>query len=259
MANQFVNYVIEENIATITINNPPANALSMPVMKELNSTLDELSKNNDAKAIIVTGAGAFFVAGADIKEIVNISSKKEGMEATTKGQEIISRLENSIKPTIAAINGVCLGGGMELAMACHMRVVGERVRLGQPEINLGIIPGFGGTQRLPRLIGKARAMELILTGDMIMAQEAKALGLVNKVVPDAEVLKQAKGIAKKIVTKGAVAVSAGIKAIQEGYKKSVEDGLKLESELFGSLCETEDMKEGLKAFIEKRQPKFRDK
>ncbi|MFZ3064630.1 MAG: enoyl-CoA hydratase [Nitrospirota bacterium] len=259
MASQFVNYIIEENIATITINNPPANALSAAVMTELGSALDELAKNSEAKAIIVTGAGTFFVAGADIKEIVNISSAKGGMEATTKGQQILNKLEDSQKPTIAAINGICLGGGMELAMACHMRVAGERVRLGQPEINLGIIPGFGGTQRLPRLIGKARAMELILTGDMIMAPEAKALGLVNKVVPDAEVLKQAKGIAKKIVTKGAVAVSAGIKAIQEGYKKSVEEGLKLESELFGKLCETEDMKEGLKAFIEKRQPKFKDK
>jgi enoyl-CoA hydratase/carnithine racemase len=144
-------------------------------------------------------------------------------------------------------------------MACHMRVASERARFGQPEINLGIIPGFGGTQRLARLVGPSKAIELILTGDMITAQEAKDLGLANKVVPDGEVLKQAQGLAKKIAFKGQVSVRLALEAIQEGSKKSLEEGLALESRLFGQACITQDMKEGLKAFIEKRQPKFQDK
>jgi len=160
---------------------------------------------------------------------------------------------------IAAINGMCLGGGLELAISCHMRVASERARMGLPEINLGIIPGFGGTQRLTRLLGTAKAMELILTGDMVTAPEAKELGLVNKVVPDGEVLKQAQGLAKKIALKGQVAVRLALQAIREGSGKSLPEGLALESKLFGQVCMTQDMKEGLKAFIEKRQPKFQDK
>lgn len=176
------------------------------------------------------------------------------------------------KPVIAAINGLfCLGGGLELAMACHIRIAGERVRLGQPEIDLGIIPGFGGTQRLPRLVGMGKALELILTGDRMTAQEAKAIGLVDQVVPDAEVLKTARGLARKIASKGQVAVRAALRALLDGQHRSAsssasgglgggwEEGLALEAKLFGSLCETADMKEGLRAFMEKRQPKFEDR
>lgn len=260
MPNTFVAYEITDHIATVTISNPPANALSTPVMDELKKTFEELSSASAAKVLIITGAGNLFVAGADIKEIASISSGQTGEALASKGQEIFNRIERMGKPVIAAINGLfCLGGGLELAMACHIRVAGERVRLGQPEIDLGIIPGFGGTRRLPRLVGMSRALELILTGDRITAQEAKAIGLVDQVVPDAEVLKTARGLARKIASKGQVAVRAALRVVLEGRGRSLDEGLALESKLFGSLCETADMKEGLKAFMEKRQPKFEDR
>jgi enoyl-CoA hydratase len=260
VSNTFVSYEISDRVATVTINNPPANALSTQVMEELSKTLEELSENVEAKVLMITGAGNLFVAGADIKEIASIPSAKVGAQLASKGQEILGRIENFNKPVIAAINGIyCLGGGLELAMACHIRMAGDRVRLGQPEIDLGIIPGFGGTQRLPRFVGKGKALELILTGNRISAQEAKAMGLVDQVVPDAELLKQAKGLARKIASKGAVAIRAALRGVLEGQTISLKEGLKLESELFGSLCETKDIKEGVSAFAEKRQPRFEDR
>jgi enoyl-CoA hydratase len=260
VANTFVNHAIEDRVAMVTLNNPPANALSTQVMDELSNTLQELSESDAAKVIIITGAGNLFVAGADIKEIASISSAQVGAQLASKGQEIFERIEHLSKPVIAAINGIfCLGGGLELAMACHIRIAGDRVRLGQPEIDLGIIPGFGGTQRLPRLVGRGKALELILTGNRITAQEAKAMGLVDQVVPDAEIIKQAKGLARKIASKGAVAIRAALRGVLESQAISFKDGFKLESELFGSLCETADMKEGVRAFAEKRQPQFEDR
>lgn len=251
--------VNDEGVATVTINHPPANTLNNQVMMELSQAFTEIEKSENVKAVVFTGSGNFFITGADIKEIHMISSAKKGEEITTKGQEILDQIENLSKPVIAAINGMCLGGGLELAMACHMRIAGERTRLGLPEINLGIMPGFGGTQRLPRLVGKAKAIEWILTGDMISASDAKTFGLVNKVVPDGEVLKQAQGLAKKIASKGQVAVQAALKTIREGLEGPMQKGLKQESRLFGKLCETEDKQEGITAFIEKRQPKFNNK
>lgn len=259
MANQFVNYTVEDRVATVTISNPPANVLTTPLMMELDKVIDELAGNSEAKVLVLTGSGTLFVAGADIKEIGSISSSKKGEELALMGQAVFSKIEQMRKPVIAAITGFCLGGGMELAMSCHMRIAGDRARMGQPEINLGIIPGFGGTQRLPRLVGKAKAMEMILTGDMVNAQEAKALGLVNKVVPEGEVLKQAVGLAKKIAAKGGKTISAAINAIQETTQQTLSQGLALEAKLFGQICETSDMKEGVSAFLEKRQPKFQDK
>ena len=261
MPNAFVSYEISDHVATVTISNPPANALSTPVMDELKKTFEELSSASAAKVLIITGAGNLFVAGADIKEIASISSGQTGEALAAKGQAIFNGIERMSKPVIAAINGLfCLGGGLELAMACHIRVAGERVRLGQPEIDLGIIPGFGGTQRLPRLVGMGKALELILTGDRITAQEAKAIGLVDQVVPDAEVLKTARGLARKMASKGQAAVRAAHRAMLDGCpSRSLEEGLALEAKLFGSLCETADMKEGLSAFMEKRQPKFEDR
>lgn len=259
MANQFINYTLEDRVATVTISNPPANVLTTPLVKELDKVFDELSGNNDSKVIILTGSGTLFVAGADIKEIGSIASSKQGEDLALMGQAVFNKIEQMKKPVIAAITGFCLGGGMELAMACHMRIAGDRARMGQPEINLGIIPGFGGTQRLSRLVGKAKAMEIILTGDMINAQEAKALGLVNKVVPEGEVLKQAVGLAKKIASKGMKAIAAAMNAVQEGTTQPLSQGLALEAALFGQICETSDMKEGVSAFLEKRQPKFQDK
>ena len=259
MGNQFINYAIEDAVATVVINNPPANALSSHVMTEIEQVFDEMASNQRVKVVVFTGSGTFFITGADIREIASIGSAKQGEDLTAKGQGIFNKIETLSKPVIAAINGMCLGGGLELAMACHMRVASERARFGQPEINLGIIPGFGGTQRLARLVGLSKAIELILTGDMITAQEAKDLGLLIKVVPDSEVLKQAQGLARKIASKGQVAVRLALEAIREGYKKPLAEGLALESRFFGQVCTTQDMKEGLKAFIEKRQPKFQDR
>lgn len=258
MTYQYFKVNTEDNIARVIIDNPPANALGSPVTLELDRIINELAKDNSIRAIIFTGAGSFFIAGADIKEIIRISSSREGEGLASKGHEVLGKIEAMEKPVIAAVNGHCLGGGLELAMACHIRIAAERARFGLPEITLGIIPGFGGTQRLPRLVGLSKGIEMILTGDMISAQEARSIGLINKVVPDQDLMREALGIAKKISSKGMVAVSSAMKAVREGYQVSLKDGLKVESRYFGSICETEDMKEGLSAFIEKRQPRFKD-
>ena len=176
-----------------------------------------------------------------------------------KGQGILNKIENMTKPVIAAINAVCLGGGNELAMACHMRIASDRARFGQPEINLGIIPGFGGTQRLPRLVGKAKALELLLSGDMLPAQEAYRIGLVNRVVPEGEVVKAARDLAKRIVSKGQVAARLIIESVEGGLKTSLDKGLLLEAENFARVMGTADAKEGVSAFLQKRQPKFQDR
>lgn len=256
---QYVTVTVEEKIAVVTLNNPPVNALCTPLMKDLETAIDAAGSNPDVKVVLLTAAGMFFVAGADIKEIASIESKEKAMELVLQGQNILNKMENLSKPVIAVINGMCLGGGNELAMAAHMRIAGESAKFGQPEINLGIIPGFGGTQRLARYVGMAKALELDLTGDMISAAEAKAIGLVNKVVPDAELLKQAKGLAKKIASKGGKANAAILTAMREGLRGTLGDGLKREAELFAEIAMTEDKKEGVKAFLEKRQPKFMDK
>jgi enoyl-CoA hydratase/carnithine racemase len=259
MAYQFINCKIEEHIAVVTLNNPPANALGTPVMKEIDQIFSECLNDLNVKVVVFTGGGPAFISGADIREIGTLSNAQKGEEVTRLGQGILNRIERMTKPVIAAINGFCLGGGLELAMACHIRIASERARFGQPEINLGIIPGFGGTQRLVRIVGKATAIELILTGDMINAAEAKAISLVNKVVPEAELLKQSVGLAKKMAQKGQIAIQKALEAIHAADDSSLEEGLKLESKNFGLLCETADMKEGIRAFVEKRQPKFQDK
>ncbi|MGH7738815.1 MAG: enoyl-CoA hydratase-related protein [bacterium] len=256
---QFINTVIEGKVATITINRAPVNALSAEVLGELEVVLDGLAGNPDAKVLVITGNGPVFVAGADIKEFTQLSGPEEGKKATARGQNVFMKIERLGKPVIAAINGVCLGGGMELAMACHIRICSDRARLGQPEINLGIIPGFGGTQRMARLAGKAKAIEWILTGDMIAPQDAKAAGLVNHVVPESEVLRQAQGMAKKIAMKPAVAIAQALKAMTLGPEQlHLDAGMTLESESFAVCCGSPDMKEGVAAFLEKRQPKFTD-
>ncbi|MBI3330562.1 MAG: enoyl-CoA hydratase/isomerase family protein, partial [Candidatus Omnitrophica bacterium] len=174
-------------------------------------------------------------------------------------QAVFLKIQRSSTPVIAAINGVCLGGGLELAMACHIRIAGDRARFGQPEINLGIIPGWGGTQRLPRLIGRAKAIEWILTGDMVTAQEALRLGLVNQVVPQDQVLKAAKDLARKLASKGAVALTQALRAIEQGLEGPLEEGLAREAEAFGAVAASDDSREGVKAFLEKRQPQFKDR
>lgn len=257
---EFIRVKIDERVALVTIDRPPVNALNTKTMEELAETFGELAKNPEVKAIVLTGEGRnyTFIAGADLKEMAEVKSPAEARALAAKGQEILNQIEKMRKPVIAAINSVCIGGGNELAMACHIRISSDRARFGQPEINLGIIPGFGGTQRLTRIVGASKARELILSGDMITAQEAFRIGLVDRVVPDGELLRQAMGFAKKLAAKGALALAYALDAIQGGTSKPLEEGLKYEAELFGKIAETEDMREGIRAFLEKRQPKFQD-
>ncbi len=256
----FLSVVIDSKVATVTINHPPVNVLSGEVLKELEATMDELGGNKDVKVIILTGTGPVFIAGADIKAMAQIKNSADGKKAAGEGQRIFLKIERMEKPVIAAINGVCLGGGMELAMACHIRMCSDRAKLAQPEITLGIIPGFGGTQRMSRYVGRGKATEWILTGDNIAPQDAKAAGLVNHVIPEAELLRQAQGLAKKIAMKPAVAIAQALKAINNGLEQSsVDAAMAIELEAFGRICESPDMQEGIKAFVEKRQPQFTDK
>jgi len=266
MERQFVKVTLEDRVATLTIDHPPANALNTQTMQELNEAIDELAANPAVKAIVIPGGGQaaasynIFIAGADIGEIQSGLGQPELIkEAVIAGQAVLSKIENLSKPVIAAINGICLGGGNELAMACHIRIAGDNARFGQPEMNLGIIPGFGGTQRLPRIVGKGKALEMILTGDMINAQEAYRIGLVNKVVPATDVIKTAKDLARKLCTKSAVAMSHAIKAVNAGLETDLNAGLQIEAEEFVETAKSEDAKEGVGAFIQKRPPKFQDK
>jgi len=250
---------VENGVATLALNHPPANTLTLDLLLELEAAFDALAADRAVKAIIVTGSGRFFIAGADIRVLAGIPSSREGTEMALRGQAIFNKIEACPRPVIAAINGVCLGGGLELAICCHIRLAAEGARFGQPEINLGIIPGFGATQRLSRLIGRSKATELILTGDLISAQEAKALGLLSQVVPPEDLLRQAQGLAGKIASKGQLAVRSALRAIHEGTELGLREGLDLEARLFGELCDSEDKKEGTSAFLEKRQPRFQDR
>ena len=235
------------------------NALNSSVMLELESCINELKKNEDVYVIIITGSGEkAFVAGADISELnkLNMLSAKEYVE---KGQAIFNLIENMNKPVIAAVNGFALGGGCELALSCHIRLASENAKFGQPEIDLGLIPGYGGTQRLTRLINSGRAMELILTGDIINSGEALRFGLVNKVYPLADLLNKAKELADKIASKGQYAVKQAMKAITICDEVSGSEGLNFEASLFSLCCGTDDFKEGTLAFLEKRKSAFKNK
>lgn len=257
---QFLKTKIEEGVAVVTLDNPPVNVLTSKIMQELDNLFDSLEKDSLVKVIVFTTAGTnAFIAGADIKEIGQIKTPDEALHLAQKGQAVLNKIENSKKISIAAIHGICVGGGNELIMAFHLRVASERAKFGQPEINLGIIPGFGGTQRLVRLVGLAKARELILTGDMISAQEALRLGLVNRVVPDGELLKQTLGLAKKIAAKSRVAVEFCERSMRKGITLPLEQGLAHEAELFAKVAQSQDMREGIQAFLEKRQAKFQDK
>lgn len=257
---QYVKIVCEDRVAIITIDHAPVNALNNTVLDELAAVVEEVVADSNVKAAIVTGGGQMaFVAGADINEFTKLTTPETAKEFIAKGQSTFNKIENSPKPFIAAINGVALGGGMELALACHMRIAGDRVRLGQPEINLGIIPGWGGTQRLTRIVGPAKASELILTGDNFTAQEAYRLNLVNKVVPGGEVLKTAKDLAKKVASKGAMAIAAAMDSISKARDAELDAGLAVEATNVVNLVGTEDAKEGITAFLTKRQPVFKDR
>jgi enoyl-CoA hydratase len=257
---QNVKLSIEDRAAIITIDHPPANAFDTQTVTDLNNAFDEAMANPEVKVVIITGAGQFFVAGADINEIKNLKGYDEAFPMVRAGQQLFEKIECAKKPVIAAINGrACLGGGNELAMACHIRLAEDSVQFGQPEIKLGIIPGWGGTQRLPRLVGKGRALEIILTGDNIKAQEAYRIGLVNKVVPVGTVIREAKRWAKVLSMWGGVAMATAIQSVNEGMEMELAEGVKNEAHLFATLTATEDMREGVNAFLEKRRPRFQDK
>lgn len=256
---QLNNLLLEktERYAIVTINRPEKlNALNSDTIRELQQVMQSLNREREILSVILTGAGEkAFVAGADIAQITSLNAKS-GSEFARYGQQVFREIERMGKPVIAAINGFALGGGCELAMACHLRVATENARFGQPEVNLGIIPGYGGTQRLIQYIGKSRAMELLMTGDMINAGEAYRLGLVNYVVPPGEEVAKAAELIRRIAAKGPVAIAKIIECVN-AYFQYDEDGFAREVQAFGATTGTEDFKEGAAAFIEKRKPAFR--
>lgn len=249
---------LENGIFIITINRPEKlNALNKTVIEELGVAITEVYSNPDIKGAILTGAGPkAFVAGADINEFLSLDAHG-GQQLAKKGQDLVfNKIENAPKPILAAVNGFALGGGCELAMACHFRLAGENAKFGQPEVNLGLIPGYGGTQRLTQLIGKGKAMELMMTGNIIDAAEARQLGLVNHVCSPDELLQQAKDLLKIIISKAPLAIESIISLTNKASRGDA-DGLEKEIEQFGRLFDTNDAKEGASAFIEKRKPVFR--
>ncbi|MBV7531710.1 enoyl-CoA hydratase/isomerase family protein [Chitinophaga sp. sic0106] len=254
---QTISTQLENSSLIITINRPDKmNALNQMVMAELALAIDEVYSNAAIKSAIITGAGEkAFVAGADISEFLKLSPK-EGEELAKKGHVIFHRIENSPKPIIAAVNGFALGGGCELAMACHFRIASENARFGQPEVNLGLIPGYGGTQRLTQLIGKGKAIELMMTGDMIDAADALKWGLVNHVTSLAELLPKAKGLLEKIHAKAPLAIARVVKCANAALDKD-QDGFETEVKEFAACFATKDLQEGASAFIEKRRPNFK--
>src|SRR5450631_3325283 len=257
---QNIKFEKKNQIAYITIDRPKVlNALNMATMQELKDAFASIKDDAEVRVAILTGAGEkAFVAGADIGELSQ-QSPVSAKEYTHRGQAIVDAIENLGKPTIACINGFALGGGCELAMACTLRLASENAKLGQPEVKLGLIPGYGGTQRLPRLVGKGVAMQLVLTGEMITAQEALRIGLVNEVVPAAELIPRAEAIAAKIIANAPLAVQYAMEAVNHGLDMTLAEGLYLEATLFAVCCSTEDKNEGTKAFLDKRAAQFKGK
>lgn len=258
----FENILVEKknSIAYVTVNRPKVlNALNMATMDELRTAFHDIKNDGGVRVVILTGSGEkAFIAGADINELA-AHDAVSGKEYTHRGQSVLNLIDNLGKPVIACINGFALGGGCEIAMACSMRLASENAKLGQPEVKLGIIPGYGGTQRLPRLIGKSRAMQLVLTGEMINAQEAHRIGLVNEVTAPAELIPRAEAIAQKIIANAPLAVQYSLEAINKGLEMTLPEALYLEAVLFSVACSSEDKKEGTTAFLEKRTAQFKGK
>ncbi|MGB7025089.1 MAG: enoyl-CoA hydratase-related protein [Candidatus Acidiferrales bacterium] len=260
MAYENLLFEIKDRIAYITFNRPKVlNALNRKTVEELGDALNQAREDSSVRVLILTGAGEkSFVAGADINELAQ-RTPVDGKDFSLFGQKIFHRLETMGKPSIAAINGFALGGGCELALSCTIRIASKNARLGQPEVKLGIIPGYGGSQRLARLCGKGIAHELILSGEMISADEALRVGLVNRVVEPADLIPTAESIAKKIAANAPFAVKFAMEAVEQGMEMAQDEGLFLEATLFGLCCATEDMREGTRAFIEKRPAQFKGK
>jgi len=256
MPYETISLAVADRIATITINRPDKlNALNARVITELGEAIDAVSGNPDIGGVIVTGSGRAFVAGADIAEL-NDHSAASAKTLAQRGQDVFRRYESSLKPTVAAVNGFALGGGCELAMACHIRIASEAAKFGQPEVKLGLIPGYGGTQRLPRLIGKGRALQLLLTGETIDANEAYRIGLVNRVVAPNDLIATATSVLQTILANGPLAVAYCVESVNGGYDLTLDEALSLEATAFGQLFATDDKREGTQAFLEKRAPRF---
>ena len=253
-------YEVRDGIAYVTVNRPQKmNALNHAAIQELAGCFTRISEATDARGVILTGAGEkAFVAGADINELAALTPA-EARESALHGQALMNRIEHLGKPVVAAVNGFALGGGCELAMACTLRIASDNARFGQPEVKLGIIPGYAGTQRLPRLVGKGRALEMILLGEPINAGEAWRIGLVNQVVSLPELIPAAEKVIRKILANGPVAVRYALEAVHRGMEMAEAGGEQLEASLFGLCCATEDMKEGTQSFLEKRPPQFKGK
>jgi len=250
-------YEKKDAIAYVTLNRPKMlNALNKTIVAELKAAFEDARDDSTVRGIVLTGAGEkAFAAGADISEVLN-DSPLEAEEKTRFGQALTSLIENLGKPVIAAVNGYAVGGGCELAMACTIRLASETAKFGQPEVKLGIMPGYGGTQRLPRLVGKGRALQLILSGDTVSAQEAYRIGLVNEIVPNADLIPRAEAILQQMASNAPVGVKFSIEAVNKGLETSLDEGLLIEASLFALCAATEDKKEGMSAFLAKRAPKF---
>ncbi|MEW6263288.1 MAG: enoyl-CoA hydratase-related protein [Thermodesulfobacteriota bacterium] len=256
MSYQYMLFEVKDKIALVTFNRPDAlNAINPGVIQEFSDILDKIKADDNIAVVILTGAGRAFVAGADIKVMME-QKPMEGRHFSALGQEAILKLEGLPQPVIAAVNGFCLGGGCEIAMGCDFIYASEKAKFGQPEINLGIIPGFGGTQRLPRLVGKNMAKELCMTGDMISAEQARVIGLVNKVVPAESLMDEVMKTAQNLVAKGRASLRAVKQVIDRGWQVELRTALALEVETFGTLRSSLDAQEGLTAFAEKRKPNF---
>jgi enoyl-CoA hydratase len=258
----FENILLEKknSIAYVTVNRPKVlNALNMATMEELRAAFHDIKGDSSVRVVILTGSGEkAFIAGADIGELAKHDAVT-GKEYTHRGQSVLNLIENLTKPVIACLNGFALGGGCEIAMACTMRLASDNAKLGQPEVKLGIIPGYGGSQRLPRLVGKGLAMQMVLAGEMITAQEAYRIGLVNEVTAPADLIPRAEAIAAKIIANAPLAVQYAMEAVNKGMEMTLAEGLYLEAVLFAVACSSEDKKEGTTAFLEKRPPVFKGK
>lgn len=253
---EFLKVSIDQGVAVATINRPPANALARALILEVGELLEELKDNEEVRVILLHGEGKFFSAGADIKEFTSVQSGEEFSKLSADGQRIFEQVETYHKPVIAAIHGAALGGGLELAMACHMRFVTERAKLGLPELQLGLIPGFGGTQRLPGYVGQAKAAEMLLTSTPITGLEAVQWGLANRAFTEDELVPETLEIARNIAKKSPIAMKAALEMLQYTKDDTYYKGIGAEAESFGNVFVSEDAKEGIQAFIEKREPRF---